>query len=160
MKWETVTSTIGQSVFALLNNGKQLLTLVFNPSLNSARIECEDQKRVFLIRKEGILKNKLVLTNEYGIRIGRLGMEGQAHFFELNEERFFYDMQDGDQSIMIYQASRENPLAVCAIPADESDASLSQPAKKDLADKKLHSLLMMLCWYLAPATRNQLAMAS
>ena len=62
MKWETVTSTIGQSVYTLWNNGRQLVTLVFNSSSNAARIEYEDEKRVFLIRDEGFRKNKTVLA--------------------------------------------------------------------------------------------------
>lgn len=58
MKWETVTSTIGQSVYTLWNNGRQLVTLVFNSSSNAARIEYEDEKRVFLIRDEGFRKTR------------------------------------------------------------------------------------------------------
>ncbi len=45
MKWETVTSTIGQTVYTLWNNGKKLSTLVFNSSSNAARIEYARRKK-------------------------------------------------------------------------------------------------------------------
>ena len=63
MKWETVSSTIGQSVYALWNNGKKLITLVFHSSSNAARIEYADEKRVFLIRDEGFQKKQDRITD-------------------------------------------------------------------------------------------------
>ena len=53
MKWESVRSTIGYSAYALWNNGRKLVTLVFNSSSKAARIDYGGEKRVFLIRKEG-----------------------------------------------------------------------------------------------------------
>ena len=92
MKWETVTSSIGQTVYTLWNNGRKLSTLVFNSSSNAARIEYANERRVFLIRDEGFLKNKTVLRNEYGIRIGHTGSEHNEKYIELNDERYFYSV--------------------------------------------------------------------
>lgn len=52
MKWETVTSTIGHSAFALWNNGKKLMTLVFNPASNAARVESGAEKEYSLFAKK------------------------------------------------------------------------------------------------------------
>ena len=94
MKWQTVTSSIGHTVYTLWNNGKKLSTLVFNSSSNAARIEYADEKRVFLIRDEGFRKNKTVLRTEYGIRIGHAGVENNAHYIVLNDERYFYSLEE------------------------------------------------------------------
>ena len=99
MKWETVSSTIGQSVFTLWNNGKKLSTLVFNSSSNAARIESENEKRVYLIRDEGFRKNKTVLRTEYGIRIGHAGTEHNENFLMLNDERYFYSLDNEHERI-------------------------------------------------------------
>ena len=152
MKWETVTSTIENSVFTLWNNGKKLVTLVFNPSSSAARMESEDEKRVFLIRKEGFLKNKTVLRNEYGVRIGHAGSENNENFIELNDERFFYELNDKTEpSVTIYKDSKEHPLAICGM-----ELSNERPAKKSkISDQAHYSLLMALCWYLfKPANRT------
>ena len=75
MRWETVKSTPEQEVYHLYKDDKKRLTLVLNPFSNSARIECDKEKRVFLLRKEGFRRNKTVIRNEYGIKIAEFGHE-------------------------------------------------------------------------------------
>ena len=148
MKWETVTSTIGQSVYTLWNNGRQLVTLVFNSSSNAARIEYEDEKRVFLIRDEGFRKNKTVLRTEYGIRIGHTGTENNENFIVLNDERYYYSVNDKQEpAVTIYKESIDHPLAVCSLHIQD-DLLTKAGAKKPLQEKALYSLLIGLCWYL------------
>ena len=62
MKWEITLSTSKQEVYELWHNEKKALTLEFHPFTNSARIEYADEKRVFMIRKEGFLRNKKTLS--------------------------------------------------------------------------------------------------
>ena len=148
MKWETVSSTIGQSVYALWNNGRKLVTLVFNSSSNAARIEYEDVKRVFLIRDEGFLKNKTVLRSEYGIRIGHAGSENNENFIVLNDERYFYSVSDKQEpAVTIYKESIDHPLAVCRLNIQD-DLLIKTGVKRPLQEKALYSLLIGLCWYL------------
>ena len=68
MRWETVSSTSNNEVYHLYRDDKKILTIALNPFSNSARVECEKQKRVFLIRKEGFRSNnpmaELVLYKE------------------------------------------------------------------------------------------------
>ncbi|WP_276501287.1 hypothetical protein [Terrimonas pollutisoli] len=148
MKWETFTSTIGQTVYTLCNNGKKLVTLVFNSSSNAARIEYADEKRVFLIRDEGFRKNKTVLRNEYGIRIGHAGSENNENFIELNNQRYFYSVDDKQQpAVTIYKESIEHPLVICKL--DIKDDLLTRSGvKKPLHQKTLYSLLLGLCLHL------------
>jgi len=151
MKWETVTSTLGYSVYALWNNGRKLVTLVFNFSSNAARVEYADEKRVFLVRKEGFLKNKTVLRNEYGLRVGYAGSENNEDYIVLNDERFFYavDNNDREPSVTIYKESKSNPLAVCSLDVEGRNHSLDTFGKSRLfSDDAHYSLLMTLCWYL------------
>ncbi|MBN8864478.1 MAG: hypothetical protein J0H92_13980 [Sphingobacteriales bacterium] len=150
MKWETVTSTIGHSAFALWNNGKKLMTLVFNPASNAARVESGAEKRVFLIRKEGFLRSRTVLRSEYGICLGRTGSENNQQFVEVGDQRFFYEVEEG-KALTIYQESLEHPLAVCEL--DRSVAS-EQPASGIPGSQAISVLLMTLCWYLLPAIRD------
>lgn len=149
MRWESVTATLGYSVYSLWNDSHKLLTLVFNPSSSAARIEYEGAKRVFLIRKEGFRKNKTVLRNEYGMHIGHMGSENNAEFIELDNERFFYDVDQHKDSptVTIYKDFREQPLAVCDWEVKRKDAMGILPANK-IDETTHHGLLMTLCWYL------------
>jgi len=143
MKWETVTSTIEESVFALWNNGKKLITLVFHPASSAARVEYADERRVFLIRQEGLLKNRTVLCNEYGIRMVHAGSENNRPFIELDQERFFYNVDNKQEpAVTIYKESKDKPLAVCALALpDHIQGNAAQ-------NKAKYGLLMTLCWYL------------
>ncbi len=148
MKWETVTSSIGQTVYTLWNNGRKLSTLVFNSSSNAARIEYRDEKRVFLIRDEGFRKNKTVLRTEYGIRIGYTGSENNENFIVLNDERYFYSVDDKKEpAVTIYKESIDRPLAVCGLNIQD-DLLSKAGVKRALHQKTLYSLLIGICWYL------------
>jgi hypothetical protein len=149
MKWETVSSTIGHSVYALWNNGKKLITLVFHSSSNAARIEYADEKRVFLIRDEGFRKNKTVLRTEYGIRIGHTGVENNERFIVLNDERYFYSLDNSQEpAVTIYKVSKDQPLAICGLDLRTADLLARAGAKRFLPEKALYSLLLGLCLYL------------
>jgi DNA polymerase sigma len=152
MNWETVTSGIGHKVYALWNNGRKLLTLAFNSSSNFAKIEYEGQKRAFTIRYEGIFKNKMVMRNEYGVRIGQVSIEGNDRQIALNDEKFFYAITDDKEpQVVIYKESPDKPLAVCALTLDNEKNVLS--SVKSTATQ--HSLLLALCWYLfLPAAKE------
>jgi hypothetical protein len=155
MKWETVTSSIGQSVYTLWNNGLKLSTLVFHSSSNAARIEYADKKRVFLIRDEGFRKNKTVLRTEYGIRIGHTGSENNENFIVLNDERYFYSVDDTkNPAVTIYKESIDRPLAICGLNLQD-DLLAKSGAKRLLPEKALFSLLVGLCWCLFPAVTEK-----
>jgi hypothetical protein len=149
MKWQIVLSTPRQEVYVLSNKERKLLTLDFHPTTNSARIEYADEKRVFLVRKEGFLKNKTVLCNEYGIRLGQLVHENKENFIELNNERFYYDIQDNPRAeVVIYKESKKNPLVVCELNINKANISLETTKDKILPVNALSSLLLALCWYI------------
>lgn len=155
MKWETVTSSIGQSVYTLWNNGKKLSTLVFNSSSNAARIEYADERRVFLIRDEGFRKNKTVLRNEYGIRIGHTGSENNENYIVLNDERYFYAVTDNNEpAVTIYKESIDRPLAICELNIQD-DLLAKTGAKRQVLQKTLFSLLIGLCLHLFKPLENE-----
>jgi hypothetical protein len=149
MKWEIVSSTLGHSVYALLNNGKKLITIVFNSSSNAARIEYADEKRVFLIRDEGFRKNKTVLRTEYGIRIGHTGVENNEKFIVLNDERYFYSLENKNEpELTIYKDSKDRPLAVCGLNIKDTDLLAKSGVKRQIPEKALYSMLIGICVFL------------
>lgn len=150
MKWESVKSAIGYPVYTLWNNGRKIVTLVFNSSSKAARIDYEDEKRVFLIRKEGFLKNRVVLRNEYGVLMGVAASDMNGDFIEVNNERFFYNVETNDEpAITLYKESKDKPLAVCQLNLEDKDMLIDLSGKnRSIKDDTRYSLLMTLCWYL------------
>ena len=71
MKGQTAAAP-STDVYHLVNDDDKVLSLMVNRASNTARVEYEGKKRVFQIRKEGFLRIKTVIRNEYGIKIGEL----------------------------------------------------------------------------------------
>lgn len=146
MKWEKTSSTARQEIYELQDNDQILLTLEFHPATNSARIERAGEKRVFLFRKEGFLRNKTVLCNEYGVRLGQLLQENKENFILLNhnQEKYFYTIrQRFPPELLIYKESGNHPLVICELDGETGNLSF-QTGKI----KNIHAcLLLALCWY-------------
>lgn len=157
LQWALTTKRFGYHVYELAKDNLRLLSLAFDPSTQTARVDCEETKRAFRIEKQGFLKSRIVLKNEYGINIGELNYEkpgSKDGYIDMHGERFFYTIRDTDhQELVIYQATIEEPLLCCNL-SNERHAGEHQ--KKNLADVYSH-LLMALGWFLfLPVAREKL----
>jgi len=151
MNWETVTSELGNKVYALWNNGRKLLTFAPSSDSNFVKIECGGEKRFFQIRYEGFRKNRIVMRNEYGVKIGRVITENKENMIELNDNKYFFSIDDNNGgNITIYEGSKEKPLAVCSMNTKPDNAMLRSLRK----NTDQHSLLLALCWYLFASVTN------
>jgi hypothetical protein len=162
MKWKKIFAPANQAVYELWNEDKKLITLDFHPSTNSARVENEVEKRVFLIRKEGFLKNKTVLCNEYGVRLGYLINENNENHIRLNDQRFTYTIENNEGAeLVIYDEVNRAPLVVCGLDTGKEKNSAKQDSRiKSLPVNALSWLLLALGWYmLQPAKKNELEYA-
>jgi hypothetical protein len=168
MRWETVNSNNNHEIYHLYKNDKKILSLSINPFSNSARVECEKQKRVFLIRKEGFRRNKTVLRNEYGIKIGELGQENKVNFIDVNDERFFYSIENNPQAeLVLYKETKEKPFVTCGLstkkfsnndPIGMENAAVKFSKDKILSETAHPGLLMALCWYMfLPVAKENVA---
>ena len=151
MNWETVTSELGHKVYALWNNGRQLLTMASASGSNFVRLECEGMKRTFQIRYEGFRKNRIVMRNEYGVRIGQVKTDNKENFIELNDQKYFFLKKD-DGKISIFDETRENEVASCVLNND-TEKNKFQGIKNF---ESQHGLILALCWYLFAAVTPQL----
>ncbi len=157
MRWENASSSSNSEVYHLWHNDKKLLTLTLHPFTNSARVECAEEKRIFLIRREGFFRNKTILRNEYGVKIGELGLENEARFIEVNDERFYYQIKNNPLAQMVlYKESKKKPAVVCDLNIKNGSTSVRFQKNKELIFES--SLLLALCWYMfLPMTKEKMA---
>lgn len=149
MKWESAAASGGNEVYHLYKDDKKILTLTLNPFSNTARVECDKEKRVFLIRKEGFRRNKIVVRNEYGVKMGELGQENKEQFIDVNNERFFYSIQNQPQEqLILYKDHKENPFVSCMLSSQNGNTSIEFKKAKELSSTSHPGLLMALCWYM------------
>lgn len=147
MKWLSISSDTRQKVYELRTKKEKLLTLTFHPGTGTIRISTNDEKRVFLVGLEGFLRNKTVLRNEYGIRIGQLHHEGnqESHgTIEISDEPYQYILQENlPLKAAIYK--NNEMLVVCELP---DILKISQNRSE------YEMLILALSWYVAVAVKN------
>ena len=149
MQWEFTAGNAQHEVYRLVHEDKVLLTLTLNPRSQAARVECNREQRVFLVRKEGFLKNRTVLRNEYGIRIGEIGHTGMKSFIEVNGRRFgFAYKNDPLAELILYGDDEGQPLIRCGLDTRKNRTAVHFDGNHSLPDAPHPSLLMALCWYL------------
>lgn len=149
MRWETIKSTPEQEIYHLYKDDKKRLTLIYNPFSNSARVECNKEKRVFLIRKEGFRRNKTVIRSEYGIKIGEFGQDNRQQFIEVNNEKFYYNTHNNPLAeLVLFKEDKTRPVLACGLSANEGLNSVYFKKDKLLGEMPHPGLLMALCWYM------------
>jgi hypothetical protein len=156
MKWVSITTASNNETYHLYKDDKKILTVILNPFSNSARVECEKQKRVFLIRKEGFRRNKTVIRNEYGVKIGELGQENKENFIDVNNERFFYITHNNPLAeLVLFKDTKQNPFVTCGLTTKNGDSTIEFTKDQQLAETSHPGLLMALCWYMfLPVTKE------
>jgi len=153
LKWVSVQSSTDPEIFELKNGENQIMSLSFNHTDQTVKIECDESRRYFHIEKEGLLFNKIILKNEYGIKIGEIAHElwfNKEGFIELNEEHFHYSIQNAPTTqFTIYgRSKKKTPLLICGLDINDGKNSLNL-SKPEEENKEIYSLLLVaLCWFL------------
>lgn len=147
MKWLSISSESRQRIYELRENQEKLLDLTYHPASGTIRISTNDEKRVFLIGREGFIRSRVVLRNEYGIRMGQLSHEGgqdNQGNIEISGEQFNYTLENKSNKSALYKNGEI--LVVFDLP--EASRSFSNGADNDL-------LILTLCWYFFVAVKMQ-----
>jgi hypothetical protein len=134
MKWVQITSNANHKGYELWDNEEKLIAFSYHVVHGTIRI-VSDEPRVFLLRKEGFLKNRTVLLNEYGFKMAALfeETEAQSGQIEIEEKKFKYSIHKGLlKEVFIYAADAERPFIVCDLPS---------------ALNNYIALLLVLCWF-------------
>ena len=141
----SVNNNSGHQDFILKEDDKTVLKLRYKKELHTARIETETERRVLIIDDEGLLKSKLVLKNEYGVRIGSLSYDNFSDThgsveIENTKFRFLIEHTADAPALHIYKGSRRNEIYNCQLSFD--DANIKQTRYQPPA------FTIALSWYL------------
>jgi len=148
MKWLLKSNNPRQETYELRNAREPLLTLIYHPVSGTLRISAHDEKRVFLIGREGFLRRHTVLRNEYGIRMGQLNYDNDQDsqgIIDVYDEQFNYVLQsNAPPKAAIYKNTKM--LVSCELPL---------MSKKNNDGGNYDLLILTLCWYISTAVKRQ-----
>lgn len=138
----SVKNISGQQDYILKEDDKTVLKLRYKNDLHTARVETETERRVLMIEDEGLLRTKLVLKNEYGVRIGSLSYDNFSDnqgSIEIESTKFRFFIQHNPQrELHIYKGSRRNKIYNCQFEDMSENKMQKQPPAFTIA----------LSWYL------------
>lgn len=139
---------------------KIVLKLRFNFFLSTARIEIENEKRVFIIEDEGLLKTKLVLKNEYGVRMGQLVFDNwyeQHGTVQIENSRFRFTIRKTPSAeLQIYKNSGKNLIYTCILSFESRDNLPGTGRAHQFISKNYpSSYILALSWYLLQQSVRQ-----
>ena len=146
MKWIKTKSETQNQTFELWDDNIKSLT--FSTSLPGfAKIQCNDTRRTFMIEKKGIFRSRIILRNEYGIRLGQVTYEGNHSnegLVEWEGQRLRYKIQNqSTPELVVYKPTNE-PLLICEL-SGITNTSYNLP--KSTSDDIYPALLLALCWH-------------
>lgn len=152
MKWLSITTRVQEKIYELWNSKEKLLALAYHPASGTLRVSADDEKRVFLIGREGFLRRRTVLRNEYGIRIGQLTYDNNQDnqgMIDVYEEDFTYILQ------YILQ-DHQNPKASIYRNSELLAVSELPVISEDISSDNYDLLMLMLCWYISTTVKKQM----
>ncbi len=137
----SIQNNPGQQDYLLKEDDKTVLKLRYKNDLHIARVETEKEKRVLIIEDEGLLRTRLVLKNEYGVRIGSLNYDNfsAAHgTVDIENTKYRFDLKQKDSlELQVYKRSRRNLIYRCQLFIGNNNSKIA-----------LASLIIALTWYL------------
>ena len=114
--------TSGHDNYQLTENDKTVLEITYKPETHIARVESTNERRVLIIENEGLLRIKMVVKNEYGVRIGSLTYDNFSDTngsVEIEDSRFRFSIQHSPvPELHIYKGSRRNLIYSCKLSFD------------------------------------------
>ena len=152
MEWINIIKGSLSDVFELWHQGKKMLNLSFNKKTRTTRIEGPNDRRVLFIQRGGFLHhNRIIIKNEYGIRIGEIESGKQQNdegFIEVDDQRYYYVLtNDTGAELKLYEdETKEVLITSCNLSALTAGALSRQPGS--LNDTSYPVLLTGLCWFL------------
>lgn len=139
----SLKSIPGQQDYILQEENKTVLKFRYKNDMHIARMETENERRVLMIEDEGLLKTKLVLKNEYGVRIGSLNYDNFSDTqgsVDIENIKYRFSLQHGETpQLNIYKGSRRNHIYTCLLTFNNNTRE---------ARLRSTSLIIAVSWYL------------
>ena len=133
----------GLDSYQLKENDDTVLEIRYKPDMHTARVVTHAERRVLIIENEGLLRIRMAIKNEYGIRIGSLTYDNFSDTYgsiEFEKTKYRFRIQYSPVPELHIYKGRRDLIYSCRLSIDAND---SKEAKLQSA-----SLVIAVSWYL------------
>ncbi|MEP7319025.1 MAG: hypothetical protein ABI921_09795 [Panacibacter sp.] len=153
-----------QLVVALWKENTNVLTMVYDVLLHTARLESNGTRRLFMVYEQGKRQPKIVFKNEYGFDAGIIDPLLAAESYgtiQFYENFYYYNLDCVTNGFLnVYTKPGETPLVSFEMEVSSVSSIVNAPPNRLPADY-FNCLLMGVCWYLQlPAKNTELMSAA
>ena len=130
-------SPTSQQEFQLKGNDVTNMVMKFHPDQQTVRISHDGVKRLYFFEQSG--NNKVVIRNEYGLKVGNIRYDRWFHSngtIELEGKKFRHEVHTDDGELILFDRQKHNPLVKCSI------------MTKTIISQVHAALMLTLCKYL------------
>ncbi len=139
-----------QLMIVLWKGDVQVLTIVYDLSLHTARLESQQIRRVFMIYEEGKRQAKTVFKNEYGFDIGVIDRSlnnGEYGFIQIYNSFYYYNLSSHAKGVLsISQSPGTETLLNIAI--ETSSSGIVPVSSLPVTNAHFNCILLGISWYL------------
>ncbi|HET6722947.1 MAG TPA: hypothetical protein VFH07_09370 [Chitinophagaceae bacterium] len=133
----------GLDSYELKENDDTVLEIRYKPDMHTARVVTHAERRVLIIENEGLLRIKMAIKNEYGIRIGSLSYDNFSDTHgsvEIEKTRYRFRIQHTPAPELHIYKGRRDLIYSCQLSFDDNHL---KEAKSQSA-----SFIIAVSWYL------------
>jgi len=133
----------GLDRYELKENDDTVLEIRYKPDMHTARVLTHLERRVLIIENEGLLRIKMAIKNEYGIRIGSLTYDNFSDTHgsvEIEDLKFRFHIQYTPVPELHIYKRRRDLIYSCRLSFDDD--------KPKEAKSQSASFIIAVSWYL------------
>jgi hypothetical protein len=133
----------GLDSYQLKENDNTVLEIRYKPDMHTARVVTHQERRVLIIENEGLLRIKMAIKNEYGIRIGSLTYDNFSDTngsVEIENTKYRFRVQHAPVPELHIYKGRRILIYSCQLSFDDSN---TKEEKSQSA-----SFIIAVSWYL------------
>ncbi|HEX6431812.1 MAG TPA: hypothetical protein VF008_29175 [Niastella sp.] len=141
MEWILISNaTTGIREYHLLQGDRVMIVLKYSLEQQSVRIAFDNEHQVFFLENMGYA-NRIAFKNAYGVDQGKFSHNNRSNSgrLEINHAVYDYNIVDTNQpKLIIHQHNKQEPLAVCQIPAIPT---------RESAVYEQACMVLSVCWF-------------
>ena len=146
-----------QLVVALWKGDANVLTMVYDVLLHTARLESNGSRRLFMVYEQGKRQPKIVFKNEYGFDAGIIDPVLSANGYgaiQFYENLYYYNLSCISNGFLnIYEKPEDGPVISFQMELS-SVSTIANAVHNRLPADYFNCLLMGVCWYLQLPAKN------
>jgi hypothetical protein len=151
LQWNLTDIIEGKTTYQLTDIETVLMNLQFDGHADTVHLHLGENRRTFKIEKQGFLRSKLMIKNEYGVKVGGWTLDKnnmKSAEVELYEQKFICELTPTFTDQFTITSTENKQSLFFRLPITERAYSGIETHQLSRISAKQFSFIVALCWHL------------